>query len=49
MVWYGIDIRLIIICEEEILADFNLMVVKVDCQTATFYSLPNFQVYGNYQ
>ena len=30
------------ICKYVILADFNLAVAMVDCQTAKFNSLPNF-------
>ena len=31
------------ICKYEVLADFNLVVMKADGQTAKFNSLPNFQ------
>ena len=40
-VWYGIAIHTYARAEE-ILADFNLVVVKWDRQTAKFNSLPNF-------
>ena len=39
-VWYKITIptRIIIIRTQEVLADFDLVVVKTDCQTAKFFT-----------
>ena len=35
------------ICEQEILADFNLAIAQAGHQTAKFNSQPNFQLYGS--
>ena len=47
-VWYRITISIIILCEYEILADFNLMVAKTDHQTAKFNSSPSVVMMTSY-
>ena len=38
----GWVIAIRILCKYKTLADFNLAVEKIDCQTTQFNSLPNF-------
>ena len=48
-VWYRIAIHIILLCKQEALADFDLVVVKVDHETTNLIPCQIFCLYGSYR